>query len=278
MSHYIRSASDFAQAIKKGVTMESKVLDFKRTINNWNAPKSAPDRVRQDAQMELCRDITQFANTDGGCLVVGVDETANSDGVKVAGETVFVSDGEGMRAWIEQAVANYCVPATFSMDVHSVKLLAGTILTVNVPPSMATVYIWDRHAKTIEVLARTSFGKAWLNPGELERHIMNGSRAARLSFEEVMSEAKSRRVEDVELVGGVQRLAGRAIGPLVNGPVRIGMIRPTTFDLMIPITGAGVVALTVPFGLLREVWLDASSLIHVMLHVAVHWNDRFSFR
>ena len=39
-----------------------------------------------------------------------------------------------------------------------------------------------RNGLLIEYVRRTSHGKDWMNPDEVERHLMNGSRAAKLAL------------------------------------------------------------------------------------------------
>jgi hypothetical protein len=68
---FIRSSLEFRSVVQLGSTPESLVLEFKANINAWNAPAG---KVRTKAQKETCRDVAQFANTVGGCLLVGVNE------------------------------------------------------------------------------------------------------------------------------------------------------------------------------------------------------------
>jgi len=58
------------------------VLEFKADFpDGWTAPKSD---VKRQAQKELCRDIAQFANTFGGCIIYGrSDATLNRGGVRM---------------------------------------------------------------------------------------------------------------------------------------------------------------------------------------------------
>jgi len=62
---YVRSPTDFARVVTIGVTTESLVLEFKAEANFLDPEQSK----------ESSRDIAQFANTDGGCLLIGVEET-----------------------------------------------------------------------------------------------------------------------------------------------------------------------------------------------------------
>ena len=154
---FIYTPSDFAAVVQLGTTTESLFLDFKKTIN-----AKAPD-----AQQETCRDIAQFANTEGGCLVIGVNERQDPiTGIKVADSISGLPDPDQIQQWIEQAIRNYLVPATFSHDVSIIQEPRGTVIAVNIPPSRHLVALWDNRGKrpTIEYVRRTSHGKDWMNP------------------------------------------------------------------------------------------------------------------
>jgi hypothetical protein len=96
-----------------------------------------------------------------------------------------------MKAWIEDVLPNYCVPSTFTKEAHLVDIPGGRALVVTVQPSRSAVYLWDRDKRTIQCVVRTvrtSTGKKYLNPNELERHerhLMDGTRAAKLAFDDV---------------------------------------------------------------------------------------------
>jgi hypothetical protein len=199
---YVRTVEELAAVVKIGTTPESLVLEFKGTIDNWNLPKTAKDRdrLKSEAQQETCRDISQFANTNGGCLLIGVKERLDPvRRVKVADSISPVSDPEGIKQWIEQAISNYVVPATLSRDIAIVADPRGTVLAVNVPPSIHLITLWDSQRHTIECVRRTSHGKDWMNPDELERHIMNGSRASKLAFDLALNQAPTR---EIRVAGG----------------------------------------------------------------------------
>jgi hypothetical protein len=122
----------------------------------------------------------------GGVLLVGVTEIAGPNGRKVAGEVRPVDDVDGLQNWIEQAIRNYLTPSTFARAVLVVDTAVGPILAVNVEPSVHLVALWHADLKAgIEYLYRTDHGKQWMNPDEVERHLMNASRATRLAVQDV---------------------------------------------------------------------------------------------
>ncbi len=75
-STFIRSAADLGRLVAFGSTPESRTLDFKEDFGKRQA---SDKKTRRDGQKETARDIAQFANTIGGCLLVGVGETKTCD-------------------------------------------------------------------------------------------------------------------------------------------------------------------------------------------------------
>ncbi|MBK7823501.1 MAG: ATP-binding protein [Tessaracoccus sp.] len=255
---------------------ETATVEFKKTIDGWNA-KGAPDEVRQKAQRELCLDLSQMANSSGGHVVYGVEEILAPDGVKVAGDWAPLADPEPMKAWIDDVLPNYCVPSTFTKESHLVDIPGGRALVVTVQPSRSAVYLWDRNRHFIQCVVRTSTGKKYMNPNELERHLMDGTRAAKLAFDDVW--ANPNRRDDVVVADGIWS-HGKASETrlLAAEPVRIGHRDDATFQLNIPIDRA-IVLLALPYSLLEHVWLDGQLRMTLMLGVRlVYRGDGFTLR
>jgi hypothetical protein len=271
---YIRTPEELDAVVTIGTTTESLVLDFKRAIHDWDVPRGTPDRDkrRDEAQRETCRDVAQFANTNGGCLLIGVAERLNPvTRLKVADAIQPVADPDAMRQWIEEAIRNYLVPGTFSHDITSVADPRGTLLAVNVPPSVHLITLWDSQRHTIECLRRTSHGKDWMNPDELERHVMNGSRATKLAFELALNQAQRR---EIRVAGGYWTRVGNPPDTLLrpwypDAPVNIAQVGDQWFDLQFGRIGGADRSLILPFGVVEHAWVGADGLVNVILSVRV---------
>lgn len=269
---FIRSAPEFQSAVQLGITPESPVLEFKETVNDWNPPAGDPQRQerRKEAQRETCRDISQFANTLGGCLVIGVTERLDPiSGIKVADSIAPVKDVEKLRQWVEQAIVNYLVPSTFTHDIVAIQLSEGSILAVNVPASRHLVSLWDHDNHTIEYVRRTSHGKDWMNPDEAERHLMDGSRAAKLAIIAAKEQARSDRVE---IAGGLwwrrTNLSTSAERWNPNRPITFGQMQESWFELNVP-TKRSPCPVTIPYELVEAAWVGASGAVTLMLKVRI---------
>lgn len=262
---YIRSPADFARVVTMGVTTESLVLDFKQEINTRNPQKSRE-------QQEFGRDVAQFANTYGGCLLIGIQEELDPvSRLKRAIGIKTVDEPDKLIQWLEQAIGLWLIPSTFSPEIAPVELPDGVVLAVNVFPSQHTLYFWDRQTHVIEVLHRTNHGKSWMNPDELERHIMNGSRAAKIRIDEVVAAVS--RNSPLELVGGVFAASTTrnffAVSP--DGPITLGPIGPMAFEIRIPF-GPRTPSLQVPYEAVKAAWVAPGGRIMLMLNMRVVWN------
>lgn len=269
---FIRSALGFESAVRLGSTPESLVLEFKATINGWNA---SAREARTKAQKETCRDVAQFANTLGGCLLIGVNERPDpSRGINIADSIKPIKEVDKFQQWIEQAIMKYLVPSTFSHDIVPLAVPQGSILAVNIPASRHLIALWDRDNHTIEYMRRTSYGKEWMNPDEMERHLMDGSRAAKLA----LSEAKARMTsERVEIVGGVWReypsSPGRSICWNPREPITIGQMEDYWFELRVPNERGQPQAVTIPYSLIKEAWAGASGMLMLLLTIRIIMHD-----
>lgn len=264
---FIRTVEDFRRVVQIGHTSESILLDFKRTL----------DPRTPGWQVELARDISQFANTAGGCLLIGIEERRDSvTGLKVAGDIRPVADADGVRGLVEQAIANFLVPSTLSREVSFIRVAEGTLVAVNIYPSRNLVHVWSPNNHTIECLHRTNHGKGWMNPDEMERHMMNGSRAIRLAFQDARESARDSKV--VEVVGGVwRRLSGNL--KRVEQPDFVGEIaneRGDCFELAGTVHASNPperLNVTIPFDLVRCVWVDSGGRLSVLLQVRLLYTD-----
>jgi hypothetical protein len=199
-------------------------------------------------------------------LLIGVDEKRDpSTRLKVAHAIVPIPDPDEMKQWIEQATRRYLAPSTFTREVVIVPDQRGTVIAVNVPASRQMVALWDQDSHAVEYLYRTSHGKEWMNPDEAERHLMNGSRAARIAVDNARAKASS---HEVELAGGywLRRNTGADQRWKPNGAVVFGTVGPDWFELRVPV-GSQIAVVTIPYGLVDEAWVGASGRVNLLLGV-----------
>lgn len=262
---FVRSPEAFYRIAKLGQAHESLTLDFKKDINGYQ-PRGIDTSTQQ---RELCRDITQFANKFGGCLLLGVEEKLNG-AKKVASSVYPLSDFDGRRQWIEQAVQNYVIPSTISFEIVPIHLPEGLVIAINVPAHEQLVWIWDRSSKTMQCVRRTNHGKEYLNPDEAEEHLMDSSRARKLALHRVLSTVERK---EVQLASGVWTVAnGGSIGSsaLLRMPavILLGRSNDYEFELCVQTQHLrGMVSVNIPYGLISETWITSEGSIGLLLKV-----------
>jgi hypothetical protein len=269
--HRIETADAFHKAVVFGQTAETRHLEFKATFD-WQSE-------RRDEQADhAARDIAQFANTEGGVLLVGVSEREGPNGQRVADGVVPVQDLHGLTGWLEQTIRNHLDPATFSHSIIAVDTGKGTVLAVNVDPSLHLVALWhrnDRHG--IEYLYRTNHGNAWMNPGEVERHLMNSSRAMQLTLASVF--AKVGDANPIEVTPLVHEMRRELVGspptpkvpPVPSDKAEVYWSEPTEHGVTLRVRGIakGGTPVTLPTGLVREAWVTANGRAGLCLGVRI---------
>ncbi len=266
---FVRSVAEFNLTVQFKATPESQVLEFKSDIDNWNLPKGAPDDLKREAQKEACRDVAQFANTVGGCLLIGVTEKRlTTGGLPMADDVQPVTSVGPLLQWLEQAIGNFLVPSTITHDIVAIPLAKGTVIAVNIPPSIHLVSLWDDGSHTIEYWYRTSHGKRSMNPEEAERHLMNASRAAKLKVMATVDSVPAHT--DVEIAGGFWARFPPGQGSDQRwrppGPLRI-QAHEDGFVLFVPTGRPTISGLMIPYGLAAEVWLGVDRKINLLLSV-----------
>jgi hypothetical protein len=141
----------------------------------------------------------------------------------------------------------------------------GVVLSVVVPPSRNLVSVWNSASYTVKYPRRTSYGTAWMNPDDVERHIMNGSRAARIALEQAAQQAGKNGYGNalVHLVDGLWREMGaghkhQRIGR--PGPeVAAKNFRADSFDLKVTWNDRSWET-SVPYGVVKEAWLAPEAM------------------
>lgn len=275
----VESESDFRRRIKIGETTEGLHLDFKRELNRQKGPNG------QEAQAELCRDIAQFANTEGGTLLIGVDEKQGPNGHKVASEIIGLKDVDGDKRWIEQAITNYLVPNTIPHPIETITLDEGPVLAINVPPSIHLVALWHRDERgglrkgAIEYLYRTNHGKEWMNPDAAERHLMDGSRATKLAVKALFSK-EDVKDRDLQIVPaplyrgtghrsdggrGLSFLKGYVYENELEQTARLKAVSDTEFEVRF----AGGETITVPYAFVEATWITTDMRPAIALKVRI---------
>ena len=106
------------QKLVDGRVPESIKLDFKRDNYRINNKKSPEDQKNQCK--ELLKDTSAFANSEGGDLIIGIDEDKGAAGTVIGFET---TDADGLKRQIIDIIRNGTNPK-IAFSIHWVELSA----------------------------------------------------------------------------------------------------------------------------------------------------------
>lgn len=157
--------SDLQDLTDRGAS-EGSQLDFKRTI---------PGNRDEDIK-EFLRDVTSFANAEGGDLVFGVDETLDADGNTVAGAIIGVSgeDVDKVKLRLESIIRNGIKPRLIGARLQPVPLANGnTAFVLRIQRSWIGPHVVDCKGHW-RFYSRNSAGKYPIDVTELREAFARG--------------------------------------------------------------------------------------------------------
>jgi hypothetical protein len=112
---------------------EGRHLDYKRALSG---------KSDDEPKREFLKDVTGFANAQGGHLLIGVDEPAQ--GSTVDKQIIGLADGDSLAKSLERLAASSIDPRIPGLIVQPVPLTAGgAVIVVHVPPSQARPHMVD---------------------------------------------------------------------------------------------------------------------------------------
>lgn len=135
---------------------EGRHLDFKRDL---------PANADKD-KLELCADVSSFANTGGGYLLYGIDESGGVASA-VPGLPEVNIDAEILR--LEQILAAGIDPPVPGLASRRVPIASkADVIAIRVPRSWRVPHL-VKHGSSFRMYARTSRGKQPLDAQEIRR-------------------------------------------------------------------------------------------------------------
>lgn len=111
------------------------ILDMKERGDSENATlefKSSQLLTQKNEKVfeTLSKEITAFANSIGGVLIIGIEEDSN----RSIGEIVPITDEKKHESWIEDGLLSRITPRLHFL-VTRIEIIGGHILVINVPSS-----------------------------------------------------------------------------------------------------------------------------------------------
>ena len=162
---------------------EGKHLDYKEIPYDPRDPKAAS---------ELPKDVTAFANADGGYLVIGVKEDAERRAVAF----VSVADPEAVRRSMIDRCLERIDPRLRELDVRAFDVDGATVLLVHVPESDRKPLCAKPDAEHHYFWRRYEDGNKLMSTAEI-RECFEGDRVHR-ELAALRGEFAEHRLEDVQ--------------------------------------------------------------------------------
>jgi|CXWL01.1.fsa_nt_gi hypothetical protein len=138
---------------------EGRTLEYKQTVGNSD-----------DEKRELLEDITSFANTDGGWLLIGISEEDES-GKKVGYPTKIVSHRlllNSFREMANHAIADNVRPRLHEIDFCEIGMgNVGSVIGIRIGASRSRPHVVERKKK-ITCVRRNAHGKQPMDSYELK--------------------------------------------------------------------------------------------------------------
>jgi hypothetical protein len=278
---YITTPEQFHAAIRFGDTRESRTLEFKGRYG-----------AGSNQAFELRKDILSLANTFGGALIVGVNES-NEQGYRRAA-TPSSPDIEGTMQWIANTVTERLHPVpdyrfqplTIAHEGADVR-----VLVVNVHPFPDAIggYYSQAAQEALLYPVRDDFGVRSLRAEEVARIMTHApSRRIEITINEIAVLNQSvvvaspvyvaRPESDIEYFSRLQRTYGVTTGlttghdhphlpraqvetPIADS-VPIYLRRINGRQLAISFDGREV---SIPFGIIRDVWSHSVHILGLLL-------------
>lgn len=155
---------------------EGKMVDFKEAaIGNG-----------RDAKKEFLADVSSFANTAGGHLIIGMREK-NGVATAISGLDNFDPDAERLR--LENLLRTSIAPRISGIEMEAVEVATGHVIVISIPRSWAKPHVVN-FSKHWRFYGRNSAGKYPLDIGEV--------RTAFILSETMMERIRSFRTDRVK--------------------------------------------------------------------------------
>lgn len=135
------------EIIKNG---ESQLLEFKSTLL-WDNKKKAPNK---DIQHSIMKTISGFMNTQGGTLIIGVDDKKNVVGLTNDLKNMKRKDLDGFENFFNMIFTNMIgLEFRHYIDISFEKINKKNICVIKVKPSTKPVYLKEQKNESFYIRA-----------------------------------------------------------------------------------------------------------------------------
>jgi hypothetical protein len=211
--------------------------------------------------------------------------------------TFAVRNVDGLLQFVEERISANLEPAV-RIDPRIIKMEGGEeVVAINVEPTEDVVAVYDKNVRTgkvtIEYLRRTTVGKEWMKPYEVEHLMGNERRAMYLRLRRLRSEIGGQRVALMPQTIGANEFG--KFEPIADSqhPVYMAEVEsPDHFTLVVfhrPDRAGDKTLVDLPYSMVDDAWITtngdvegqarlALSLTHKLIRVGQPPWDFFPWR
>jgi Putative DNA-binding domain len=149
------------QQLEQSGTMESRQLEFKAIL---------PEKIAGDGKREFLKDITAFANADGGTLLYGVHETEEGT-AEIKG--IEHSDPDALKRQLSAIIQENTEPRLQGVLIHFIPLEDGRyVLGIDVPKSWNAPHAVRINKGTYRFHVRSNTDNIAMDALQIKDHIL----------------------------------------------------------------------------------------------------------
>ncbi len=151
------TATDINRFVETGKS-EDTTLDF----------KLEPYKAGDDGSKDFVKDITAFANSQGGHIVIGIEE---QEGIAVAVKPITNFDWDREILRLENLCQDRIEPKVMGIEIYTIEIDTGDVLVVKVPKSWTAPHraqskksktFYQRHSRSISEMDVSQLREAFI--------------------------------------------------------------------------------------------------------------------
>jgi len=148
------SEDDLKALIRDGVE-ENTRLEYKRELD-----------LSKSGRKEVCRDISAFANSQGGILIYGIEEEAQKELGSIPKDIKPLTDAS-IKETIENILLNSISPP-ITFWIYTIEVSGGFCLAIQIPQSLSTHMVTLGHDNRYYI--RRNFQRSPMTEDEVKAH------------------------------------------------------------------------------------------------------------
>jgi len=162
---------------------EGSYLDYKKALSDG----------KKDRYQEFLKDVTAFANANGGDILIGVKEP--QDGLSIDEQIIGIDDGKTIAESLERVSSSSIQPRISGLKIYPIQLSNSKyVLLIHIPPSLSKPHMVDhQRSKTHSFYIRHRESIQPMTTHEIREAVLNSATAvgrAQAYMEEMEAEAR----------------------------------------------------------------------------------------